>query len=156
MGLSRGHGRDTVLELQIGLRPPVAGLEQGDVAIDDLATLLSEGQGHLFSGQFHIQAVNTAKHAQREHVFPATGILHYFLALPLHRDLNHLVACGHQLVKSVGIGRRDPRIGIVSPLVLQQDGAARLELSGPHAAEQDLLVESHHQIGFVAAIGDPL
>jgi hypothetical protein len=43
---------------------------------------------------------------------------------------------------------------VLAPDALQQDRGAGFQLAGAHAAEQHLLVEGHHEVGLVAAVGD--
>src|SRR6266545_2020947 len=49
---------------------------------------------------------------------------------------------------------RDLRVPVIAPHALEEDRAARLELSRPNASEQDLLVERDHEIGLIAAVRD--
>ena len=66
-----------------------------------------------------------------------------------------LIARRHQPV--IGLDCNDAAIfwsGVLAPHVLEQDGAAGLEFLRAHPAQQHLLVEGHHQVGLVAAVGD--
>jgi hypothetical protein len=100
--------------------------------------------------------MDAAEEAEDEHVFAAGRVGNVLHALPLHRDLIQPEALRLELVIDVRVGDGDLGVGVRAPLVLQQDDATGFELLGAVSAEQDLLVEGDHQIGFVAAIGDPL
>ena len=78
------------------------------------------------------------------------------LAFLLHRRFAHVVAGGDQALVSLDVGLRDIDVRMLAPHAFEKDDAARLELAGAHAAEQHLLVECHHQVGQVAAVGDVL
>ena len=52
------------------------------------------------------------------------------------------------------VRRDDFRVLVFAPHALQQDDATRLEFLGPHTTQQYLLVEGHHQVGFIATVGD--
>jgi hypothetical protein len=88
------------------------------------------------------------------HSMPSTSIRHETHALVLHRNFVKLVAAGGQLLDDLRVGLRDRRVGIVAPSALQENGAARLEFVGAHAAQQDLLVEGDDEIGLVTAVHD--
>ena len=141
-------------QVQVGQRPLVPRGEQGDVGVDELAGLLAEGQCDLVAGQVEVELVDRAQHAERVHVLAAPRVGDQLAALPLHRDLDDPVAGGDQQVVRLGVGRGDPGVAVVTPHVLEQDRAARLELPGVHPAEQHLLVERDDEVGLVAAVGD--
>ena len=118
------------------------------------ASFLPKVERDLLARELQVEAVDVAEHAQREHVLAAARVGDELAALALHRNLVDLVARRDELLVGLGIGGGDLRVAVLAPHAFQQDGAARLELAGAHAAEQHLLVEGDHQVGFVAAVGD--
>jgi len=131
----------------------VTGIEERDVGLDHLGGLLAEGERDLIARELHVEPVDVAQHAQREHVLAAPCVGHQLPALALHRHFVHLVALGHESVVGVGVGVGDLRVGVVAPHALQQDQTAGRELAGADAADEHLLVEGDDQVGLIAAVG---
>ena len=149
-------GRNAVAKIKIRCRPFLPGLEQHDVGIDHAAVLLAKGQFDLVNRQFHFQAVDVAQHAQGKHVLAALGVGHHGAANLFHRDLVDPVAGSHQFVMCLDVRGHDLRILVRAPHALEQDDAVRFEFLGAHPPEQHLLVEGHHQVGLITAVGDVL
>ena len=145
---------DAVLEREVFVRPGTAGVEQSDIGSDDGLVLLAEHQRHLLCCKLHVEAVDVAQHAEREHVLAAPRVGHDGAALAFHWDLVHVVAGGDKLVVDFYIGVDDGLVAVVAPHALEQNSGAGLQFAGADAAKQDLFVEGDGQVGFIAAVGD--
>ena len=152
--LGAARGRNAIFEVEILLGPVVAGVQQLDVRLNDAGVFLAESDGDLLVPVLAVEAEDIAEDAEREHVLAALGIGHDGLALALHRNFDDLVARLHELLVGLDVGRDDFRVPVLAPHAFQQNGAVGLEFAGANAAEQHLLVEGDHQVGFVAGIGD--
>ena len=147
-------GRNAEAEVEIGLAPLVAGFEQLDIGIDDALRLLAESQRNLVASHLQFETVEVTEHAQGKHVLAAFRVGVEQLALLLHRELDYPMTGGKQPVMRLDIGHRDIQIRMFAPHTFEKNDTARLQFASTHATEQYLLVESHHQIRLVAAIGD--
>ena len=150
----RADGRDNVLEVEIGLGPLVAGIQQSDVGFDHALVLLAEGKRDLLAREFEIQAVNAAQHAERKHILAAPRITDQRQAFALHRHFADLVAGRDQLVVGFLVGSAYLRVLVLAPHALNQYGATEFEFAVAHAAQQHLFIEGDHELGLVAAVGD--
>ena len=152
--LRRSFGGDRVAEVEVLLRPRPACLEQFDVLRDHPLVLLGEDGANLLAREPHVQAVEVAEDAEREHVLATARVRDELAALDLHRDLDHAEALVDELLDRLGIRGGDRRIAVLAPHALEHDRRARLELVRPDATEQDLLVERNREIRFITAVGD--
>ena len=146
-------GRNTILEIEIGFGPLEAFFHQHHVLLDYALVLLAEGQRDLLARRLQVQAVDTADHAQREHVLAAPRIRHVLAAFHFHGNFVDPITGLDQAIVRLDVRSGDRRIGISTPHAFQQDDAVGLELFVAHPPQQYLLVEGDHQVGFVAAVG---
>src|SRR5208282_6341111 len=147
-------GRDAILQFEIVLGPVIAGVQQFHVRLNDAGVLFAECEGDLFARELQVKAVDIAQHSQCKHVLAAPGVGDDRAALAFHRNFVNLESRRHELVVGLGVGGGDVAVRTLAPHAFQQNNAARLEFAGVDAAEQYLLVEGDHQVGFVAAVGD--
>ena len=153
--LGHGLGRDAVLEVQRALGPVEAGLHEAHVGLDDLARPSCRRCSAICArASVEVEAVDAAQRAEHEHVLAAPRVGHQRAALAFQRHFDDAIAVGEQRLHRLEVRGDDLRVLVLAPDALEHDRRAGLQLAGAHASEQHLLVEGHHQVGLVAAVGD--
>ena len=147
------HRGNPVLEVEVLLGPEVTGIEQPLVDLDDLPVLLAERQRDLLAAALHVEAVDVAEHPEHEHVLALARVGDQLAALALQRHLVDAEARFLEHRHRLPVRLDDLRVAVLAPHALEQDLRAGLQLAGPHAAQQHLLVERDDEVGLVAAVG---
>ncbi len=152
--LRRRRDAESVVDVVAGER--VAGVEQVVVDLDDLVALLAEDLGDFFLALVRVAVVNPAEHAEHEHVLALARVCDQLEAFLLNRQFVHDQSALLEVGECFRVLLADFLLGVFGPHVLEQHDGAWPVGTVLDAGVEDLLVERHHHVSFVAHVGHVL